>query len=187
MRAIEVPRCSGPELRSSAAKGHKGAESGMTGAGTVSNRPVLLPETCPSSLCTLSRPFHLGVRAKHHCGRNATTAVRPTHREKSEPRSCDASAVKKQVPREAERAYFSWHPACLGWRAGLTEAGVENAAPDGACNSTSLAPLGWWSRQESNLRPSHCERDALPTELRPRPNCGAHYANDFWRGKTLVT
>src|SRR2546429_9522096 len=26
---------------------------------------------------------------------------------------------------------------------------------------------GWWSRQESNLRPSHCERDALPTELRP--------------------
>ena len=27
----------------------------------------------------------------------------------------------------------------------------------------------WWSRQDSNLRPSHCERDALPTELRPRP------------------
>src|SRR5690348_10479613 len=25
----------------------------------------------------------------------------------------------------------------------------------------------WWSRQGSNLRPSHCERDALPTELRP--------------------
>ena len=30
----------------------------------------------------------------------------------------------------------------------------------------------WWSRQESNLRPSHCERDALPTELRPRTNWG---------------
>ena len=29
--------------------------------------------------------------------------------------------------------------------------------------------IGWWSRQESNLRPSHCERDALPTELRPQP------------------
>ncbi len=29
--------------------------------------------------------------------------------------------------------------------------------------------MGWWSRQESNLRPSHCERDALPTELRPQP------------------
>ncbi len=28
---------------------------------------------------------------------------------------------------------------------------------------------GWWSRQDSNLRPSHCERDALPTELRPQP------------------
>jgi hypothetical protein len=27
----------------------------------------------------------------------------------------------------------------------------------------------WWSRQGSNLRPSHCERDALPTELRPHP------------------
>src|SRR6266481_9051842 len=30
---------------------------------------------------------------------------------------------------------------------------------------------GWWSRQESNLRPSHCERDALPTELRPHATC----------------
>ncbi len=25
----------------------------------------------------------------------------------------------------------------------------------------------WWSRGGSNSRPSHCERDALPTELRP--------------------
>ena len=35
---------------------------------------------------------------------------------------------------------------------------------------------GWWSRQESNLRPSHCERDALPTELRP------HSTNVFFDG-----
>ncbi len=26
----------------------------------------------------------------------------------------------------------------------------------------------WWRRQESNLRPSACKADALPTELRPR-------------------
>ena len=26
----------------------------------------------------------------------------------------------------------------------------------------------WWSRGGSNSRPSHCERDALPAELRPR-------------------
>ena len=26
----------------------------------------------------------------------------------------------------------------------------------------------WWSRGGSNSRPSHCERDALPSELRPR-------------------
>ena len=26
---------------------------------------------------------------------------------------------------------------------------------------------GWWSRGESNPGPSHCERDALPSELRP--------------------
>ena len=25
----------------------------------------------------------------------------------------------------------------------------------------------WWSRGGSNSRPSHCERDALPAELRP--------------------
>ena len=53
-------------------------------------------------------------------------------------------------------------------------------------NSTELQELGkdwkgiklrfeyravvWWSRQDSNLRPSHCERDALPTELRPHKN-----------------
>ncbi len=29
----------------------------------------------------------------------------------------------------------------------------------------------WWSRAESNRRPSHCERDALPTELRPQILC----------------
>jgi hypothetical protein len=27
---------------------------------------------------------------------------------------------------------------------------------------------GWWRRRGSNPRPSHCERDALPAELRPR-------------------
>ncbi len=26
----------------------------------------------------------------------------------------------------------------------------------------------WWSRGGSNSRPSHCERDALPAELRPQ-------------------
>jgi hypothetical protein len=35
-------------------------------------------------------------------------------------------------------------------------------------NDVSLQSSNLWSRQESNLRPSHCERDALPTELRPR-------------------
>ncbi len=30
------------------------------------------------------------------------------------------------------------------------------------------ASLGWWRRRGSNPRPSHCERDALPTELLPR-------------------
>ncbi len=30
---------------------------------------------------------------------------------------------------------------------------------------------GWWSGRELNPRPSHCERDALPTELPPQPKC----------------
>ncbi len=30
------------------------------------------------------------------------------------------------------------------------------------------ASRGWWSGRESNPRPSHCERDALPTELPPQ-------------------
>ena len=33
---------------------------------------------------------------------------------------------------------------------------------------TDNRPLGWWRRRGSNPRPSHCERDALPTELLPR-------------------
>src|SRR2546425_1894027 len=41
--------------------------------------------------------------------------------------------------------------------------------------TSSVPSEGWWSRQESNLRPSHCERDALPTELRPQPD-GKYYA-----------
>ena len=28
--------------------------------------------------------------------------------------------------------------------------------------------IKWWSRGGSNSRPSHCERDALPAELRPQ-------------------
>ena len=28
--------------------------------------------------------------------------------------------------------------------------------------------MGWWRRRGSNPRPSHCERDALPTELLPK-------------------
>src|SRR5271154_5071803 len=30
-----------------------------------------------------------------------------------------------------------------------------------------VRPRGWWRRRGSNPRPSHCERDALPTELLP--------------------
>ncbi len=41
--------------------------------------------------------------------------------------------------------------------------------PTWKCKGSLTRKLGWWSRQESNLRPSHCERDALPTELRPQP------------------
>src|SRR5687767_13670920 len=40
----------------------------------------------------------------------------------------------------------------------------------------------WWSRQGSNLRPSHCERDALPTELRPRTR-GVYYGPSAASGK----
>ena len=32
-----------------------------------------------------------------------------------------------------------------------------------------------WRRRESNPRPLHCERSALPTELRPRM-CGCHFS-----------
>ena len=46
---------------------------------------------------------------------------------------------------------------------------AENAVAAPSATSDSERNSRWWSRQESNLRPSHCERDALPTELRPQP------------------
>ena len=48
------------------------------------------------------------------------------------------------------------------------QTGQPHSEPTGAWIWLSLFHWKeWWSRQESNLRPSHCERDALPTELRP--------------------
>ncbi len=49
----------------------------------------------------------------------------------------------------------------------VLECPLENFLPTPWCVRP-RARVEWWSRQESNLRPSHCERDALPTELRPQ-------------------
>ncbi len=46
-------------------------------------------------------------------------------------------------------------------RCGVAEPGNENAQP------AWLGAESWWRRGGSNSRPSHCERDALPAELRP--------------------
>ena len=54
-----------------AAKGrkeHKGAEVEMTGTGTVSPCPVLLPEAWLCALCDLSR-LNCGVQVSLRCGR----------------------------------------------------------------------------------------------------------------------
>ncbi len=40
-----------------------------------------------------------------------------------------------------------------------------------------------WSRWDSNPRPSHCERDALPTELRPRSH---HTPDRRWIDRTGI-
>ncbi len=37
----------------------------------------------------------------------------------------------------------------------------------------------YWSRRESNPRPSRCERDALPTELRPQ--CVMNFSENLIR------
>jgi hypothetical protein len=42
--------------------------------------------------------------------------------------------------------------------------GCERMAP---CGLDVIESTGWWRRGGSNSRPSHCERDALPAELRP--------------------
>src|SRR5215472_5727499 len=41
-----------------------------------------------------------------------------------------------------------------------------NKASDGEADVVASARR-WWRRGGSNSRPSHCERDALPAELRP--------------------
>ena len=52
---------------------------------------------------------------------------------------------------------------------------AENTVAAQRATTESERNLEWWSRQESNLRPSHCERDALPTELRPHHVNGNYY------------
>src|SRR5580698_1473311 len=37
---------------------------------------------------------------------------------------------------------------------------------------SNITAAAWWSRGESNPRPPHCERGALPSELRPLPSAG---------------
>src|SRR5262244_3100317 len=44
---------------------------------------------------------------------------------------------------------------------------VQCCFPDKFETSNHRAKLKWWRRGGSNSRPSHCERDALPAELRP--------------------
>src|SRR3984957_13306495 len=60
-------------------------------------------------------------------------------------------------------------------------AGIEPATPrlGGECSirratGTKISGPGgdWWSGRASNPRPSHCERDALPTELPPHDKGG---------------
>jgi hypothetical protein len=49
---------------------------------------------------------------------------------------------------------------------------------------------GWWSRAGSNRRPPHCERGALPAELRPQPRAHGQFGRELrstvsgrqWRG-----
>src|SRR5580692_1788154 len=54
-------------------------------------------------------------------------------------------------------------------------------------------PMGWWRRRGSNPRPSHCERDALPTELLPLKRArnisskAASCQSITWRGRSWAT
>src|SRR5574344_1512617 len=47
--------------------------------------------------------------------------------------------------------------------------------PDDRSEAAGFFLSGWWSRGESNPWPQHCERCALPTELRPQTMCAAEY------------
>ena len=85
---------------------------------------------------------------------------------------------RKPIPQRVARVALMRRKIARGWpreRYGLRRecGGMRRAIP-------SLSPWGyrrktdeWWRRRGSNPRPSHCERDALPAELRPR-NCALY-------------
>ena len=86
-------------------------------------------------------------------------------------------AIKFLGEREALQNIGVKHTQCEKWPA-IHSSEPELTSPPSLESSfgghrpslvaTGVVPSGgWWSRQESNLRPSHCERDVLPTELRP--------------------
>ena len=77
----------------------------------------------------------------------------------------------------SQRALFkstaSWIPRFLFSKIDSRALARERSAIGGSCSSMigvreEAGETRWWRRQDSNLRPSPCKGDALPTELRPQ-------------------
>lgn len=83
------------------------------------------------------------------------------------------------LPRSAKVSGYCIGVSCSGlivigafWLTATRNAGSQNPMPRGDFGQEKgpgeyPTPCDWWRRGGSNSRPSHCERDALPAELRP--------------------
>ena len=88
--------------------------------------------------------------------------------------SCEGLACRPKPPKE-DKAECHIEPARLR-PAGYVGQPTPPVVPCSncmwlrrlACQPKPRRGVGWWSRGGSNSRPPHCERGALPTELRPR-------------------
>ena len=121
------------------------------------------------SLCSAKNKLHLSSRLEGACDRNGEISHQAAQIQARITTAQPAHARWKCDDKKIDRSSAARRPPIVNLHLYCTPGTVLY------CRRQYNLLILWWSRPESNRRPSHCERDALPTEL--RPHCRRGRAN----------